>query len=239
MPQDTRSPTLPARARVICSRRADTGCCEIGTGLPHSSPSFPKSKPTENTVKSQKPHGFNYFHSPSCMWHTGHLVSLQACAGEGAPAQPAFLPTPRPPLRQGLRAGATWLFGAEREAGGRGGGEGLRAPRREGAPERLPLQSPGAAGQLATRAAEGDAITLVGNERPRISPATDVRGAESTFRAGLKRRHNGGNSKRYKQAPVGLRLDGFWWILPITYSAQTSSIHLRERKDNRLCYPPS
>lgn len=118
-------------------------------------------------------------------------------------------------------------------------GEGQRAPGREGVPERLPLQSPGAAGQLATRAAEGDAITLVGKERPRISPATDVRRADSTFRAGLKRRHNGGNSKRYKQAPVGLRLDGFWRILPITYSAQTSSIHLRERKDNRLCYPPS
>lgn len=118
-------------------------------------------------------------------------------------------------------------------------GEGLRAPRRRGAPERLPLQSPGAAGQLATRAAEGEAITLLGNERPRISPATDVRRADSTIRAGPKRRHNGGNSKHYKQAPVDLRLHGFCRILPITYSTQTSSIDLRERKDDRLCYPPS
>lgn len=118
-------------------------------------------------------------------------------------------------------------------------GEGLRAPRRQAAPERLPLQSPGATGQLATRAAEGEAVTLPGNERPRISPATDVRRADSTIRAGPKRRDNGGNSEHYKQAPVDLRLHGFWRILPITYSAQTSSIDLRERKDDRLCYPPS
>ena len=78
-----------------------------------------------------------YFHSPSFIWHTGHLVSLQGCAGEGVPAQPAFLPSPRPPLRQGLRAGATWLLRAEREAGGRGGGRGAagtQEARRPGAP---------------------------------------------------------------------------------------------------------
>lgn len=144
MPGSGHQASDPARACAchLQHRQADTGCCETGTGLPHSSPSFPKSKPTENTVKSQKPHGFNYFHSPSCMWHTGHLVSLQGCAGEGAPAQPACLPTPRPPLRQGLWAGATWLFRAEREAGGRGGGRGAAGTKEASRPGAPPTSKP-------------------------------------------------------------------------------------------------
>ena len=91
-------------------------------------------------------------------------------AGRERQPGPPFLPALRPGLRPGLRVGATWLFQAEREAGGRGGGRGAAGTaegRRPGAP---PLQSPGAARQLATAHCGRTGNYPPGNRKPRNFP---------------------------------------------------------------------
>ena len=89
--------------RVICSadrQTQDAGRLEPACRAPR--PPSPNQNPPKTPQRARKPHGVNYFHSPSCMWHTGHLVSLQGCAGEGggcregAPARPTLPPSSAP-----------------------------------------------------------------------------------------------------------------------------------------------
>lgn len=135
--------------------------------------------------------------------------------GEGAGRErqpgPPFLPALRPGLGPGLRVGAPWLFRA-REEGGRGSGRGAKGTaegRRPGAPP--PFKALGWPGSSQLRTAEGQAITLQGTENPGISLATDVRRADSTFRAGPKRRNNCGNSKHYQHWSIYALMGSGWF----------------------------
>lgn len=149
-------------------------------------------------------------------------MSLQGAQGrERQPSLPAFQLRALP-LPVGL-VGWRLAFQSRTGGRGRGGGRGAAGTYEARRPERLPLQKPGATGQLAARAAEGGSYPP--GKQTKNFPATDVRRANSTIRAGPKRRHNGGNSKRYKQAPVDLRLRRFcgFYRVPVLHKLPPST----------------
>lgn len=127
-------------------------------------------------------------------------------AGRERQPSPPFLPALRPGLGPGLRVGATWLFRGEAE--GRVSGRGATGTA-EG--RRPPFKALGRPGSWQPRTAEGQAITLRGTENQGISLATDVRRADSTFRAGPKRRNNCGNSKHYQHWSIYALMGSGWF----------------------------
>lgn len=203
-----------AGPRVICSadrQTQDVGRLEQACPAPH--PPSPNQNPPKTPQRARKPHGVIIASIPqaACSTQDTSYPSRGAqgrAEGAGRERQPGppFLPVLRPGLGPGLRVGATWLFRGEAE--GRVSGRGATGTAEGRRPSFKALGRPGS---WQPRTAEGQAITLRGTENQGISLATDVRRADSTFRAGPKRRNNCGNSKHYQHWSIYALMGSGWF----------------------------